>query len=197
VAERVVTRTATERIARFARDLALRENRRRITVVHKANVLRLTCGLFRETAREVLDGSGLLVEEMLVDSAAYRLVREPEHFDVILTTNLFGDILSDVAAAFGGGLGLVPSASLGPEHALFEPVHGAAPDIAGQGIANPLATFRATALLLHHLDLQGPATRLHAAIDTVLAHGPHTRDLGGTATTTDVTDAVIAVKDEG
>jgi homoisocitrate dehydrogenase len=191
VAERVITREASFRIAEFARDLALREGRRRVTVVHKANVLRATCGLFREAAFEALEGSGLEINEALVDSAAYQLVVDPERFDVIVTTNLFGDILSDVAAAHGGGLGLVPSASLGPAHAIFEPVHGSAPDIEGRGIANPLATLRATVMMLRYLKLPEYALALDEAIDDVLAHGPRPCDLGGNARTVDVADAVL------
>lgn len=192
VAQRVVTRRASLRIAGFARDLALREGRRRVTVVHKANVLRATCGLFREAALEALAGSGLDIDEALVDSAAYRLAVDPGCFDVIVTTNLFGDILSDVAAAHGGGLGLVPSASLGAAHSIFEPVHGSAPDIQGRGIANPLATLRATAMMFGHLGLREHARALEGAIDDVLARGPRPVDLGGSAGTGEVTDAVLS-----
>ncbi|MAG55677.1 MAG: isocitrate dehydrogenase [Planctomycetes bacterium] len=189
--ERVVTRAASRRIARYAGELARTQGRRRVTIVHKSNVLRATCGLFREAAHEALDAFDVEVDEMIVDAAAYRLAATPEAFDVIVTTNLFGDILSDVAAAAGGGIGLCASVNAGSDRAVFEPVHGAAPDIAGRGIANPLATIRATAMLLDHLGLALPAARLDAAIDQVLESGPHTPDLGGEAGTSDVVDALL------
>jgi homoisocitrate dehydrogenase len=229
IAERVITRRASERIARTAFELARRraagvgdrasENgeavralspgpRPLVSIVHKANVLRETCGLFRavalDTAREYPD---VQVDELLVDTCALQLVQRPERFDVIVTTNLFGDILSDVACAWGGGLGLAASANIGATHALFEPVHGAAPDIAGTGTANPLAAISCAAMLLEHLGdrrlrmadgrLDGAdfgvwARRVRAAVQLVLAEGPRTPDLGGDARTEDVTGAVIA-----
>ncbi len=189
---RVVTREASRRIARFALDLARREGRRRVTVVHKANVLRETCGLFRETALEVLrDREGIEVNEMLVDNCAYQLARRPEQFDVIVTTNLFGDILSDIASAWGGGLGLAASANLGNTTGVFEPIHGSAPDIAGQGIANPLAAIAAAASMLDFLGEEQRAERIRAAIRHVIEHGPLTPDLGGTATTETLANAVV------
>ncbi len=130
-------------------------------------------------------------EEMLVDAAAMRLITAPERFDVLVTTNLFGDILSDEAAALVGGLGLAPSGNIGEEHALFEPVHGSAPDIAGQGIANPTATFLAVAMLLDHLGEAQVATNIRRAVEATLRDGPHTPDLGGKATTTAVTQSVV------
>jgi len=193
-AQRVITSQASARIARFALDYARRHGRRRITLVHKANVLRETCGLFRETALAVLAGAGdIAVEELLVDTAAYEIVRAPERLDVLVTTNLFGDILSDAASAWGGGLGLAASANIGAQTAIFEPVHGSAPDIVGQGIANPLAAIGAAALLLDYLGEPERGARVRAAIDRVLRNGPHTPDLGGTATTEDVTDAVTSL----
>lgn len=192
VAQRVITRQASARIARWTAAYAQRQGRRRITLVHKANVLRETCGLFREAALAALaDTPTLQVDELLVDTAAYHLARTPERFDVILTTNLFGDILSDAASAWGGGLGLAASANLGERHAVFEPVHGSAPDIAGRGIANPLATFGAATLLLEHLGEHARAARLHAACQAALRQGVWTPDLGGQATTADVTRFVI------
>jgi homoisocitrate dehydrogenase len=131
------------------------------------------------------------VDEMLVDAAAMRLITEPERFDVLVTTNLFGDILSDEAAALVGGLGLAPSGNIGDDHAIFEPVHGSAPDIAGTGRANPVAAILAAAMLLEHLGASDAAARVQAAVAQVLAHGPRTPDLGGTATTQDVTHAII------
>lgn len=189
---RIVTREASRRIARFALDLARANGRRRITVVHKANVLRETCGLFRETALEVLrDREGIEVNEMLVDNCAYQLARRPEQFDVIVTTNLFGDILSDIASAWGGGLGLAASANLGNGNGVFEPVHGSAPDIAGQGIANPLAAIAAAAAMLDFLGESERSRNIRSAIRHVIEHGPLTPDLGGTATTEELTNAVV------
>ena len=197
IAERVVTEAASQRIARLACEQALRHADRtgrppHLTVVHKANVLKQSDGLFRSVCLAVArDYPDLTVDEQLVDAAAMWLVRDPARFDVIVTTNLFGDILSDVAAGMAGGLGLAPSANIGAGGvALFEPVHGSAPDIAGRGIANPLATLRSVVLLLLHLNRPDPARRLDAAIAHVLAHGPHTPDLGGDARTTTVADAV-------
>jgi homoisocitrate dehydrogenase len=191
VAERVITRRASARIVRKACELAM-ARRQRLTIVHKANVLSLTCGLFREVALEVAaDFPDLTVEELLVDTAALRLVQAPERFDVIVTTNLFGDILSDEAAGLAGGLGLAASANLGDHAGLFEPVHGAAPDIAGQGIANPLAAILSGALLLRFLGYTEAADRIEGAVEHVVAHGPHTPDLGGDASTAQVTAAIV------
>jgi len=189
VAERVITRQGSERVARVACQWAMRR-RRRLTIVHKANVLPETCGLFRQAALDVAaEHPGLEVEEMLVDTMALRLVTTPERFDVIVTTNLFGDILSDEAAGLVGGLGVAPSANVGA-HALFEPVHGSAPDIAGRGVANPVAAILAVAMLLDHLGQGALGDRVRAAVGQVLADGPHTPDLGGSATTEQVTVAV-------
>lgn len=211
IAERVITRRASERIARVAFELA--RNRAEaggtppaphVTVVHKANVLRETCGLFRTVALDVAQGyPDVAVDELLVDTAALQLVQRPERFDVIVTTNLFGDILSDVACHWGGGMGLATSANIGERHALFEPVHGAAPDIAGKGIANPLAAIGCAATMLEWVGnrrqgtgnraaLQHHAQRIRAAVQHVLTHGPSTPDLGGGARTEDVTAAIIA-----
>jgi len=192
IAERLITRAGSARVARVACEWA-RQRRRHLTIVHKANVLPETCGLFRETALEVAaDYPDLTVDEMLVDAMAMRLVTQPERFDVIVTTNMFGDILSDEAAGLVGGLGLAPSANLGatPTPALFEPVHGSAPDIAGQGIANPLAAFLSVAMLLDHIGSRETAARVRAAVTEVLRHGPYTPDLGGDAGTTELTDMV-------
>jgi homoisocitrate dehydrogenase len=201
VAERIITRQGTERIARVACELAV-QRRQRLTVVHKANVLPETCGLFRQTAIEVAAGyPDLTVEEILVDTMAMRLVTHPEQYDVIVTSNLFGDILSDEAAGLVGGLGLAPSANAGaalpkdarkPALALFEPVHGSAPDIAGQGIANPVAAILATAMLLDHVGQHERANQVRQAVEQVLTFGPHTPDLGGSATTGQITEAIKA-----
>ena len=206
VAERVITRTATDRIARLACEQALLHAARtgrspRLTVVHKANVLKKTDGLFRSVCLEVAAHySDLRVDEMLVDTAAMWLAKDPSRFDVLVTTNLFGDILSDLAAGKAGGLGLAPSANIGAGAvagasgggvALFEPVHGSAPDIAGKGIANPLGALRSSVMLLQHLGQDAAARRLDAAIERVLLHGPFPADLGGQATTQQVVDAVL------
>jgi len=191
VTERRITRLGSERIVRRAMDAAM-ARRRHVTVVHKANVLRATCGLFREVAFAVAEGyDQVTVDEMLVDAAAMRLITNPERFDVIVTTNLFGDILSDEAAALVGGLGLAPSGNVGEKHAVFEPVHGSAPDIAGRGTANPMATFYAVAMLLDHLGETTRGARARLAIRDVLKSGPWTPDLGGEASTDQVSDAVI------
>jgi len=192
VTERVITRAASQRIVRLAFQLA-RQRRKLVTVVHKANVLRATCGLFRRTAFEVAaEFPEVTAEEALVDSLAMRLILGPEHYDVIVTTNLFGDILSDEAAALVGGLGLAPSANVGDRQGLFEPVHGSAPDIAGKGIASPLATILAAAMLLDHLGEPVQAERVRTAVMRVLQGSDLTPDLGGNASTSQVTAAVIS-----
>lgn len=197
IAERVITRRASTRIARVAFELALRRaaaqgRRGRVAVVHKANVLRVSDGLFREAVLTVArDYPQVEVEEHLVDAAAMRLAQTPERFDVVVTTNLFGDILSDVACIHGGGLGLAASANLGDKHALFEPVHGAAPDIAGRGVANPLAAITCVAMLLEQRGALTAAARLREAIARVLHDGPLTPDLGGSARTSQVVEAVL------
>ncbi|HRQ40729.1 MAG TPA: isocitrate/isopropylmalate family dehydrogenase [Chloroflexota bacterium] len=178
VAERHITRRASRRIAQKALALMQRQNRHTLTIVHKANVLPLTDGLFRDTVREVFEGTrlnvderGFLVEELLVDVAALKMVAAPESFDVIITTNLFGDILSDAAAHWGGGLGLTPSLNWGDEVALAEPVHGSAPDIAGKGIANPIAAILSGALLARYVwGLEEVARRVETAVAHTLAH---------------------------
>ncbi len=171
IAERVISRAACERLAAGAAELARLRRARRITLVHKANVLPLTCGLFRDTCRDLLteDGWSDLLDERLVDVAALQLVERPEAFDLIVTTNLFGDILSDLASHWGGGLGLAPSLNLGNGIALAEPVHGSAPDIAGTGRANPLAAILSAGMLLrHHWQLPELAQRIDGAVDGFL-----------------------------
>ena len=197
-ATRLISAGASRRIARLACDLARQTGRGRITIVHKANILPVTDGLFRQMARGVIaEYPDLLVDELLVDTAAMHMVTDPDRFDVVLTTNVFGDILSDIAAGLTGGLGLAASANVGePGPAIFEPVHGSAPDIAGRGIANPLAMLRSAALALGHIGEPALATRLDAAIDASIAGPVKTPDLGGTATTDDVVADVLARLDE-
>jgi homoisocitrate dehydrogenase len=206
VAQRVITRRASERIARKAFELAqargvLRQKRQDVqkarqalvTVVHKANVLSLTDGLFRETCLAVAkEFPDVQAEEQIVDSMIYRMIREPERYDVIVAPNLYGDILSDAAAALVGGLGLAPSANVGDHFTLVEPVHGSAPDIAGKGLANPCAAILAAAQLLDSLGEGEMAQRVQRAVRDVLADGIWTADLGGTATTEALTDAIVA-----
>lgn len=241
IAERVVSRRGSERIVRAACELTMkrmneartddeRKHRSKLTLVHKANVLRVTDGFFRQVALEVAEKyPAITIEELLVDTAAMHVAQSPQRFNVIVTTNMFGDILSDVACIHGGGLGLASSANMGDEYAVFEPVHGAAPDIAGKGIANPLATFGCLVMMLEReasreiqvareayaqetqaetgsetdiddMANQQPAFEsmfsswaqcLRTAIQTTLREGPHTPDMGGNATTNDITEAVI------
>ena len=197
IAERVISRRATERIVRFACELAQsraghRQRRPLLTVVHKANVLRVSDGLFRETALDVAAGfPEVEVEEQLVDSMAYRLILEPERYDVIVAPNLYGDILSDAGAALVGGLGIVGSANCGERFCLAEPVHGSAPDIAGRGIANPIAAVSAAALLLARAGLADRAGRVEEALAEHCENGPRTSDRGGDATTEEAVDDLL------
>ncbi|HZH43223.1 MAG TPA: isocitrate dehydrogenase [Lysobacter sp.] len=187
-----VTRRGSERIVRYAFDLARKTGRKKVTVVHKANILKSTSGLFLRTAREVAQQyPDIQCDEMIVDACCMKLVMQPEKFDVIVTTNLFGDIISDLCAGLVGGLGLAPGANIGTEAAIFEAVHGSAPDIAGQGIANPCALLLAAGQMLDHLALPEQATRLREAIVATLdAKDALTPDLGGEATTMDFAKAI-------
>jgi isocitrate dehydrogenase (NAD+) len=190
----VNTRAECRRIAEFAFDYALRNKRRKVTVVHKANVLKALTGIFRETALEVGKkyAGKLEVDERIVDACAMQLVLDPWQFDVIVTTNLFGDILSDEIAGLVGGLGMAPGANIGPKAAIFEAVHGSAPDIAGKGVANPLALLLAACLMLDHVGKSALADKIRRAVDRTLRDdNVRTRDLGGKATTRDFTQAVI------
>jgi homoisocitrate dehydrogenase len=192
ITERVITRKGSERIIRKAFDLAKQTGRKKVHVVHKANVLRQTCGLFRAVALEVAkEYPEIEMLEMLVDTCAMELVRAPEQFEIIVTTNLFGDILSDEACMFVGGLGVAASANIGADAAVFEPVHGSAPPLVGTGKANPTATFLATAMLLEHIGETESAARLRSAIESCIAEGETTPDLGGELTTEGMTNAVI------
>ena len=192
VTERIITRKGSERIIRKAFDAARQLGRKTVHVVHKANVLRQTCGLFRATALEIAkEYPDLSLLEMLVDTCAMELIRAPGQFEVIVTTNLFGDILSDEACMLVGGLGVAASANIGTDAAVFEPVHGSAPTLAGTGRANPTAAFFAAAMLLDHLGEKEHSARLRNAVETCLADGEVTPDLGGTLTTHEMTKAVI------
>lgn len=192
-ATRVITERASTAIARFAFDYARGNGYGKVTAIHKANVLRTTDGLFLRCVRDVAEKfSDVFYSETIVDAAALYLVTEPQRFEVIVTTNLFGDILSDLAAGLVGGLGLCPSANLGDEHALFEPVHGTAPDIAGQGIANPTAAILCGAMLARHLGCQETGERIERALEATLASGETTPDLGGSRSTMEMTEAVIS-----
>lgn len=188
------SRLGCERIARYAFDYAAREGRRKITVVHKANIMKVLTGLFLDIAKEVgKEYEGRIeFEDRIIDNCAMQLVINPWQFDMILTTNMFGDILSDEIAGLVGGLGLAPGGNIGHDTAIFEAVHGSAPDIAGQGVANPAALMLAAAMMLDHVEERERATRLRAALDRSLRRdGIATRDLGGTAKTAEFVDAVI------
>jgi isocitrate dehydrogenase (NAD+) len=189
----VMTREGCRRIARYAFDYARRHGRKKVTVVHKANILKATSGLFLETARQIAaEYQGQIAsDEKIVDNAAMQLVINPAQFDVIVTTNLFGDILSDEASGLVGGLGLAPGANVGEQAAIFEAVHGSAPDIAGQGIANPAAQMLAAAMMLDHIGRLQEAARLRRALETVIVKdNVRTKDLGGSASTADFARAV-------
>jgi isocitrate dehydrogenase (NAD+) len=191
----VNTRDGSRRIAKYAFDYAVKNGRKKVTIVHKANVLKALTGIFLETAREVAKEyeGRVAFDDRIVDACAMQLVLNPWQFDVIVTTNLFGDILSDEIAGLVGGLGTAPGANIGEKAAIFEAVHGSAPDIAGRGIANPLALMMAAALMLEHVGKMDQATKLRAAIDkTLLVDKIRTGDLGGTASTQGFADAVIA-----
>ena len=187
-----VTRKGSERIVRYAFDLARKTGRRKVTVVHKANILKSTSGLFLKTAREVAaQYPDIECNEMIVDNTCMQLVMKPEQFDIIVTTNLFGDIISDLCAGLVGGLGLAPGANIGADAAIFEAVHGSAPDIAGQGIANPCALLLGAAQMLDHLGKPDQANRLRDAIVATLeAKDSLTPDLGGDGDTMSFAKAI-------
>jgi len=186
------TRRGSERIVRYAFDLARRTGRKQVTVVHKANILKSTSGLFLKTAREVAqEYPDIACNELIVDNCCMQLVMKPEQFDVIVTTNLFGDIISDLCAGLVGGLGLAPGANIGTDAAIFEAVHGSAPDIAGKGIANPCALLLGAAQMLDHLGMPEKATKLREAIVATLeAKDSLTPDLGGSGDTMSFAKAI-------
>lgn len=191
---KIITRYASVRIARYAFEYAKKNGRRKITAVHKANIMKLSDGLFIRCCREVAtEYPDIAYNELIVDNASMQLVMRPETFDVLLLPNLYGDIVSDLAAGLVGGLGVVPGANMGENHAVFEAVHGSAPDIAGHGIANPTALMSSAILMLRHLGEGVAADRLQRALAATFADSTHlTRDLGGSCGTNEFTDAVIA-----
>jgi isocitrate dehydrogenase (NAD+) len=190
----VNTRAGCHRIAKFAFDYALKNGRKKVTIVHKANVMKVLTGLFLDTARDVAkeyDGK-VDVDDRIVDACAMQLVLNPWQFDVLVATNLFGDILSDEMAGLVGGLGLAPGANIGADTAIFEAVHGSAPDIAGKGIANPTALLLAACMMLDHVDRRDLAQRIRKAIDgTLLEDKVRTGDLGGKASTAAYANAIV------
>jgi isocitrate dehydrogenase (NAD+) len=192
-AKSIITREGAEKIVTFAYELAVREGRKKVTAVHKANILKSTSGLFLKVAREVAERYPQIESnEMIVDATCMKLVMTPEEFDVIVTTNLFGDILSDLCAGLVGGLGMAPGANIGEDAAIFEAVHGSAPDIAGKNLANPTSVILASIQMLEHLDMGDTAERIRSAVADVIKSGDRTtRDLGGSHGTTDFTQSVI------
>jgi isocitrate dehydrogenase (NAD+) len=191
----IITRAGSERIVRYAFEYAVKHGRKKVTLVHKANILKFSQGLFLDTGRMVArDYAGKIeLEERIVDAMAMNLVLHPERFDVICTTNLFGDILSDEISGLVGGLGLAPGANIGANGAIFEAVHGTAPDIAGKGVANPGALILASCMLLDHIGEIDRAKRVRGALEQTIHDGlTLTRDLGGTASTEEFTEAIIA-----
>ena len=190
---KIITEKASTRIAKFAFDYARRHGRKKVAAVHKANIMKLSDGLFLECARKVSTRyKNIGFADVIVDNACLQLVIDPWKFDVLLMENLYGDILSDLAAGLVGGLGVVPGANLGDRHALFETVHGSAPDIKGKNIANPAAMILAAVMMLDHLSEKAAASRISLALEQVLMRGEvMTADLGGTATTKKFADAII------
>ncbi len=190
---KIMTEKACTRIAKFAFDYARRHGRKKISAVHKANIMKLSDGLFLDCARKVSKQyKSIRFDDVIVDNACLQLVIDPWKFDVLLMENLYGDILSDLAAGLVGGLGIVPGANLGDPYALFETVHGSAPDIKGKNIANPIAMIQAAVMMLEHISEKAAAHRISQALERVLSQGEvMTADLGGSATTAKFADAVI------
>jgi isocitrate dehydrogenase (NAD+) len=191
---KIITEKASTRIARYACEYARREGRKKVTAVHKANIMKLSDGLFLECFRKVAESyPEIEADDKIVDNACMQLVMRPEQFDIMLLENLYGDIVSDLCAGLVGGLGLVPGANIGERGAVFEAVHGSAPDIAGQGIANPTALLQSGILMLRHLEEREAAERIERAMLKVFEEGKvRTRDIGGTSKTTEFADAIIA-----
>ncbi|MCS3901302.1 homoisocitrate dehydrogenase [Methanococcus voltae] len=192
IAKRKISKKGSERIIKFAFEYAKSNNRKKVSCIHKSNVLRITDGLFLKTFEEIAQDkkyNGIEANDYLVDATAMYIIKSPEIFDVMATTNLFGDILSDEASALGGGLGLAPSANIGDKYALFEPVHGSAPDIAGKGIANPMATMLCCAMMLDYLKIDSEPIK--NAVKRAFLEGNTTADLSGCLTTKEVADKII------
>jgi isocitrate dehydrogenase (NAD+) len=191
---KIITEKASTRIARFAFDHARKKGRKRVTAVHKANIMKLSDGLFLDCCRRVAkDHPEITYDEMIVDNTCMQLVLDPTRFDILLLENLYGDIVSDLCAGFIGGLGMAPGANIGESVAVFEAVHGSAPDIAGKNLANPMALVLSAAMMLDHVGEIEAAGRVREAVYTVLREGKVlTRDLGGTAGTTQIAEAIAA-----
>jgi isocitrate dehydrogenase (NAD+) len=191
---KIITEKASTRIARFAFEYAKKHSRKKIHAIHKANIMKLGDGLFLRCCRSVAEQfPGIEYKELIVDNACMQIVINPDQFDVLLLPNLYGDVMSDLAAGLVGGLGVVPSGNIGQEAAIFEAVHGTAPDIAGKGLANPTALLMSAILMLQHLGENSAAARIEQALIKVYKDGKHvTRDVGGSASTQQFTDAVIA-----
>jgi isocitrate dehydrogenase (NAD+) len=197
---KIITEKASTRIAKFAFEYAVTHGRKRVTAVHKANIMKLSDGLFLQCFRNVAkDYPNIVADDRIVDNLCMQLVQNPNQFDILLLENLYGDIVSDLTAGLVGGLGVVAGANIGENGAVFEAVHGSAPDIAGQNKANPLALLQSAVLMLHHIGETGPARRVGDAITKVLAMGPEvrTRDIGGTGSTADFTSAICDVLRKG
>ena len=191
---KIITERASTNIALFAFDYALKHGRERVTAVHKANIMKLSDGLFLDCCRRVAqEYPQITYDEMIIDNACMQLVLDPTRFDTLLLENLYGDIVSDLCAGLVGGLGLAPGANFGDDRAVFEAVHGSAPDIAGRNLANPIALILSSAMMLEHLGEKDAARRVREAVSAVLAEGKTlTRDLGGTAGTTEIAEAIAA-----
>ena len=189
----IITRFGAERICRYAFEYARAKGRKKVTLAHKANILKFTQGLFLEAGREVAeDFPDIEWEDRIIDATAMHLVLDPHRFDVLVMENMFGDILSDLMAGLVGGLGFAPAGNIGTDAAMFEAVHGSAPDIAGQGIANPTGLLLSACLMLDHIGQHEVGTRIRSAVDAVILAGrARTVDMGGTASTKDYTDALI------
>lgn len=191
---KIITEKASTRIAKFAFEYAVRNGRKKIHAIHKANIMKLSDGLFLKSIRTVAEKYPQIeYKEMIVDNACMQIVMNPQQFDMLLLPNLYGDVMSDLAAGLVGGLGVVPSANIGDDCAMFEAVHGTAPDIAGKGLANPTALLMSSILMLDHLGERSAARRIEAAMEKVYREGKHTtQDVGGKANTQEFTDALIA-----
>jgi isocitrate dehydrogenase (NAD+) len=196
---KIITEKASTRIARYAFEYARNHGRRKVTAVHKANIMKLSDGLFLDCCRAIAQGyPDVGYDEIIVDNCCMQLVLDPTRFDILLLENLYGDIVSDLCAGFIGGLGMAPGANIGEQAAVFEAVHGSAPDIAGKNMANPIALILSGAMLLDHLGEHAPADRVRAAVNDVLREGRKlTRDLGGGAGTTEIAEAIASRVEAG